>query len=115
LGAEWFDGQGNLLWPPNQGASGGWQKTILQPGMIIDRYGTASGSYFSPRGTSFNARALPSDAMQANFHTNRVIKPLDVRSSQVAEWFGQSGGGIQLLSEHSARSLVEQGFLEEIK
>jgi hypothetical protein len=55
LSAKW------LRWPPNDGCVGVEAAETLQPGTMIDRYGSENGSYFASQGTSYAARALPYD------------------------------------------------------
>ena len=57
-GAQWFDEQGNPIWPPNRGFDGEPVTTTLQPGTRIDRYGYDGGTFVSPEGTPYSQRAL---------------------------------------------------------
>ncbi len=64
LNEQWFEPDGSVRWPPNNGAAGDWTSTTLTPGARIDRYGPVAGRYFSQTGTTFEARALPYDPSQ---------------------------------------------------
>jgi hypothetical protein len=64
--ARYVDENGDLRYPPHDGAVRGrtieftsvteFQKHYSD---VIDRFGGENGKYFSPDGTSFEARALP--------------------------------------------------------
>lgn len=85
----------NEGWPPNNGVAGTPRMTTLPPGTTIDRYGKVSGSYTSPAGETFPARAMRGDppANPPNVYT--VQKNLPVEEADVAPWFDQPGGGKQ--------------------
>ena len=118
-----FDGGSKIVngelvpyYPPNGGAAGSWVEETLQPGMILDRYGSNAGMYLSPEGTPFPMRALPPATNTANYHVFEVTKPLPILKSAVAPWFGQPGGGIQYFTNGiSIDYLIEFGFLRQIK
>ena len=84
----------------------------LQPGTIIDRYGGETGRFFSPAGTSFEARALPAGSGPLN--TYEVLKPLDVQAGIVAPAFGQPGLGIQYMAPQTVADLIEGGFIKPV-
>ena len=48
------------IWPPNRGRFGPVETTELQPGTLVDRYGSTRGTFVAPEGTPFVNRALPS-------------------------------------------------------
>lgn len=114
-------------YPDNAGAVRGSEvDTVLQPNAFIDRYGTDYGAYVSPQETPFAERAIPPDSLGApgknfNYHSYEVLKPLPVTASTIAPAFGQSGGGLQMLSRvlvngkpASVGWLVDHGYLREV-
>lgn len=104
-------------YPPDDGFEprGGKEYAVLSTGQYIDRYGSSSGRFFSPRGTPFGARALPADARSNKLTTYLIVKPLPVRAGVAAAWFGQPGGGMQFKSYMSADDLVKNGYIKEVK
>src|SRR5262249_37025407 len=59
LAAVWFNDDGSLHWPPNDGFSAQPILVVLPPNLLIDRFGSTSGRFFSPKGASYGGRALP--------------------------------------------------------
>lgn len=82
-------------YPVDQGYLGGSSPTWLRPGMRVDRYGGAGGTYLSPAGTPFGARGLPAEAESRPLNTYEVIKPIPVEGGLIAPAYGQPGGGVQ--------------------
>ena len=98
---------------PNDGFLGGWRTTeTLQPGTLIDRYGAETGRFFSPAGTSLEARALPWG--QGPLNGYEVLKPFDVQGGIVAPAFGQAGLGVQYMSPQTVADLIEGGFIKPV-
>ena len=115
LSDNWFDADtGKLVWPPDNGFLEPSQATTLPEGTILDRYGKSGGSFLSPAGTPFEARALPYDPDAMQYNVYEVLKPLSVQVGQAAPWFDQSGLGTQYMTSESVKSLVQQGFLRAI-
>ncbi len=113
LNDHFFDANGKLIWPADDGATAGWHPDVLKQDMIVDRYGPPSGTYLSPEGVSYEARALPYDKAKSEYHRYRVLKDLPVKVSKVASSFDQIGGGIQYKLEDRVASLLNK-FLEEL-
>jgi hypothetical protein len=114
LDQRWIDNDGNLKWPPNNGASGPETKTLLQRGTTIDRYGSPQGNFGSPVGTPFQQRSLPYDQSKIPYTRYEVIRPIETHSSQIAPWFGQAGGGTQYRMNSSFADLVRSGYLRPL-
>ena len=106
--------QSTVNYPPNNGFDGQPTKKILRPGEIVDRYGYDSGYFVSPKGTPFEMRSLPADAINKPYHTYVVQKPLKVLSGKIAPWFGQPGGGIQYKLSKPIAKLLIKGILKEL-
>jgi hypothetical protein len=103
------------LWAqaPNDGFLGGWSTPeTLQPGTVIDRYGAETGRFFSPEGTSLEARSLPPGS--GPYSAYEVLKPLDVQGGIAAPAFGQSGLGVQYMSSQTVADLIEGGFIKPV-
>lgn len=114
LAPKWKDGAGNLVWPPNDGAAGTPLPVVLEPGMLLDRYGCEWGNFLSPRGASFSARALPYVCETSPYFTYRVVKPVVVWTSKAAPWFDQKGGATQFQTDASVAALLADGVLEPV-
>lgn len=92
-GGEW-DWQTHA---PNNGAVAGTQKIVsIQPGATLDRYGNRNGSYMSPAGTPYEARALPPGTQASNYEQFLVLKPFQTIQETIAPAFAQGGGGVQI-------------------
>lgn len=137
--ARYWDAKaGSWNWPPASGfvtAPDGSQleyKITLQPGTLLDRYGSVYGQFVSPAGTPFAERALPPASLDTvqpayqgkvpppvncNYHEYRVDKPVAVEAGPTAPWFGQPGYGMQyqLTSGATVGSLLNDGSLSEAK
>jgi hypothetical protein len=50
LDAKWFEPDGSVRWPPNNGVVGVERPVTLAKGTTIDRYGSERGKYASPAG-----------------------------------------------------------------
>lgn len=98
---------------PDNGFLGGWSTTeTLQPGSVIDRYGAETGRFFSPEGTSFEARSLPTGSGPLNGY--EVLKPFDVQGGIAAPAFGQPGLGVQYMAPQTVADLIEGGFIKPV-
>lgn len=93
------------------GFVGGPVRDTLRPGSVISRYGGEGGSYASPAGTPFSARALPpsQEALGESLYT--VARPFDVDAG-IAAWWQGGGGGVQYRLPSSVTDLLEGGFLK---
>ena len=129
--ARYVDENGDLRYPPHDGAVRGrtieftsvteFQKHYSD---VIDRFGGENGKYFSPDGTSFEARALPPRNLHEPYIRLRLTDKLPtdwkIEVSQVAPAFGRDGGGMQIriLDAHgqavSVKELRAQRILKPI-
>jgi hypothetical protein len=100
--------------PPNRGFAGMSIKQTLQPGTMIDRFGTDAGRFVSPTGTPIPMRSLPYGAAEGPYGAFRVVKPIEVQGGSTAPWFGQLGGGMQYELPQSIQSLLRSGYLERV-
>lgn len=115
----------NGLWPPN----GGFidiEITSIEVGFEFDRYGgkiidgnfVDNGNYVSPKGASFESRALPSDYLTSKpYKKYKVLKKIEnVKKGKSIPWFGQEGKGIQFNFDTNINIdyLKDLGYIEEI-
>jgi len=104
-------------YPPNLGFSGTPQVTTLQPGELVQRYGSTSGTFLSPAGTPSWASAVPPGTENLTLNTYQVAKPIEnVLSGPAAPWWGKIGGAIQYYvgTPHgqNVKTLLDSGYLE---
>lgn len=104
-------------WPPGElfpeGATASGEPEVLEPGTIIDRFGTPEGRVFAAADTPFANRSLPPSHLRAGYRRYRVVRPLPVWSGISAAWFAQPGGGVRYRTVCPAVDLVALGYLEE--
>ena len=82
--------------------------------MQIDRYGYPGGSYVSPVGTPFEARALPSSyEISKPYFRYEVLQPIsEVTQAKVLPWFGQRGMGTQFQLPKPVQWYLDNGYLK---
>lgn len=114
LDRRWFDGSGQIRWPQNAGFASAPVLVQLPPGLLIDRFGSASGHFFSPKGASFSARALPYVCADQPYMAFRVTGPVMAWAGTAAPWFGEPGGATQFETDASAASLLADGIIETL-
>ncbi|KAF2036134.1 hypothetical protein EK21DRAFT_53081 [Setomelanomma holmii] len=98
-------------------------RLTLKPGMLVDRFGSASGTFVAPAGTPYNQRALPpvnlnfppgnGMSVPYNYHVYEVKQPVVVLGGPVASWFGQPGFGTQFQLPSTIENLIRDRILEE--
>ena len=98
-------------YPGNPSIAGTSERVFLRPGMVIDRYGSLSGKWFSPAGTSFGARSIPPG--QSPLMRFKVLKPFEVNSSVASPgaFRLQTGFGRQFESPVGADVLIRRGII----
>jgi hypothetical protein len=105
-------------WPPAELFPEGGREpgayVVLEPGVVLDRFGTPEGRVFGADHTPFDHRALPPDQLAAGYHRYDVLRPLPVWQAVSAEWFGQPGGGTKIRTVYPAADLVALGYLREL-
>jgi filamentous hemagglutinin family protein len=113
--AGWKDSAGKWVYPGDDGFKGKPQPTKLKVGDTIDRFGKDSGTFFAPVGTPLDQRAMAPGAEKDQLTKYKILKELPVSSGEIAPWFDQPGGGTQYKAEHSAKWLVDNGFIKPIE
>ena len=75
----------------------------LQPGELVDRFGSEFGGFLAPEGTPYAERALPPMSLDVfdvnytcNYHEYRVTKRFAAEEGPIAPGFGQPGHGVQI-------------------
>jgi filamentous hemagglutinin len=117
ISAKWVKSDGGLRWPEKTDGflNGVYQDATLQPGTVIDRYGSENGKFFSPLGTPFEERALPANRVSDTVRKYEVLRPLPVQEGVIAPWFDQPGGGTQFKMGMTAKQLVKEGYIREVE
>lgn len=113
LGAKWLK-DGDFRWPPNDGFADAGTYLVLPAGVLLDRFGSEHGRFFSPKGASFDARALPTVCETLTYSVYRVASPLPVKIGGAAPWFDAPGGATQIKTDASAGQLVADGVLKRV-
>jgi hypothetical protein len=115
LEQRWLTGNGDYVWPPNEGFASPPVLVILPPGLMLDRIGPTYGHFLSPRGASYKARALPYGcAAEADqYHVYQVAKPLPVWAGKAAAWFDEPGGATQFEADATVQMLLDDQSLIE--
>ena len=111
---KWIDAAAQVKWPPNNGCAAVPASETLPVGTLIDRFGSEGGSFFSPKGESFAARAVPYVCSQLAYTIYRVTKPLHVSACKAAPWFDEPGGAMQFQTDQPAYKLREGGMIEVV-
>jgi hypothetical protein len=108
---QWASEKANVKWPPNDGCAAAPVAKVLAPGTLIDRFGSEGGTFFSPRGESFDARAVPYVCKAMDYRVYKVLKPIPVKSCKAAAWFNEPGGAEQEQTADPAYKLVAAGSI----
>jgi len=108
---QWITLQPQIKWPPNDGCAAAPVAATLPAGTLIDRFGSETGRYFSPRGESFASRALPYVCSRMTYTVYRVQKPLKVMACKAAAWFDEPGGAEQFQTADAASTLRQGGVI----
>jgi len=112
------DRRAEYAWPPGElfpeGGCDAGEAVVLEPGAVIDRFGTPEGRVFGADGTPYPQRSLPPEHLDAGYRRYKVLAPLPMWQTISAAWFGQSGGGVRYRSVYPAADLVALGYLEAV-
>ena len=103
---QWTADKPTVFWPPNDGCAAAPVTDTIPAGTLIDRFGSEGGTFFSPRGMSFNSRAVPYVCKMMDYRIYKVLKPLAVKACQAAPWFNEPGGAKQVQTTEPAYKLV---------
>lgn len=114
LNPKWRLANGDINWPLHDGFDAPPILLVLEPGMLIDRFGPESGHFFSPKGASFGRRAVPYVCLTYPYHVYRVEEPLLAWTGKAAAWFDEPGGATQLQTDASVAQLLADGTISTI-
>ena len=98
---------GDTHWPVNDGFAEYPETITLQPGTIIDRYGSDYGTFTSPLGVPYANRALAPGTEMKPYSVFEVVKPIEVQAGKIAPWFDQPGGGVQYMLPDLVDTLLD--------
>jgi hypothetical protein len=104
----------HVKWPGDDGFAPGTLTITVPPGALLDRYGDGAGNFLSPKGTTYEARALPYVCRGYAYTTYRVVKPIPVRLGTAAAWFGEPGGAVQVKTAECVNQLLAEGVLQPV-
>jgi hypothetical protein len=112
------DQAAEYAWPPGElFPEGGWdvgEPVVLDPGTVVDRFGSSEGRVFGEDGTVLACRSLPPGQFTSGHHRYKIVKALPVWRTRSAPWFGQPGGGVRYRAVYPAADLVAMGYLTEL-
>ena len=114
LAAQWRDASGAIVWPSHDGFAATPVLLVLPPGVLIDRFGSDYGRFFSPKGAAYKARALPYVCASLVYRVYRTDQPLLVWTGTAAPWFDQPGGATQLETDATAAQLLADHVIEPV-
>jgi hypothetical protein len=114
LAGQWKTPAGGINWPGHDGFAQTPVLIILPPGLLIDRFGSDYGRFFSPKGASFAARALPYVCPSLVYRVYKLDQPLLAWSGTAAPWFDQPGGATQLETDATAAQLLADHVIEPV-
>ena len=103
-----------IRWPDIDGCAAKPVDENLAIGTLIDRFGQTTGSFFSPRGASFKARATPYICKMEDYRVYTVVAALPVHTCKAAPWFGLTGGAKQYKTDEPAKALIDKHVIEEV-
>jgi hypothetical protein len=82
--------------------------------MLIDRFGSDSGNFCSPKSASFSGRALPYVCITRPYTVYEVLRPVLAWTGTAASWFDEPGGATQFKTDATAAWLVADGTLRPL-
>lgn len=103
----------DLPYPPNHGFTTSEEQT-LEPGQIVDRFGSPLGRFCGTAGDTISMRGMPAGDDDLPYYRYRIVRPITVLAgpSAAVPDFGATGGGTQYLFPESLQSLVDNGDLQ---
>ena len=113
---SWYNSDGSINYPTNNGAVPGTEKIIeLNPGDTFGRYGviTAKSNFVTEIGANPSELALPPTTDPSIYQEFIVVKKIpNTIQSIIRDWAGSKGGGIQYELPLPIRELLENGSIE---
>lgn len=111
----WYNEDGSIRYPPNNGAVlGSEQPIILTKGKVVGRYGKVgtNSCFVTEIGTEPDLLSLPPHTNVSIYQEYLIIKDIpDAVRGVIAPWGGSAGGGIQYKLPLSLGELIRQGYI----
>lgn len=103
----------------NDAIDGKYEKTVVEAGKILERYGLENGCYLTEVGTRFEDLQLPVSEDKLEKHRYIVTRKFEIEKSYIAsqpfdERLDKNTYAIQYKASRSIESLISRGFLREI-
>ena len=114
LAGQWRDPTGAIRWPSHDGFAAAPVLMVLPPGVLIDRFGSDYGRFFSPKGAAFKARALPYVCASLVYRVYKIDLPLLAWTGTAAPWFDEPGGATQLETDATVAQLLADHVIEPV-
>ncbi len=112
---SWYNPDGSMNYPPNNGAVPGTEKTIsLKPGDTLGRYGNIGDkSYFVTQpGADASKLSLPPNTDSSIYQEFVVIKEIpNTVQAEIAAWGNSLGGGLQYELPMPIKQLIKEGYI----
>ena len=112
---SWYNPDGSINYPPNNGAVPGTEEVIaLQPGDILGRYGEIrdASNYVTQPGVDPSSLSLPPTTDPSIYQEFEVVKENpDTIQSEIAAWGDSEGGGLQYELPMPIKELIEKGYI----
>ena len=93
---------------------------MVNPSMILDRYGEPTGQFMANATDSYESRALAPHSENEKHYYYRPTEEFTMDAGAAAPWFGSNGGAIQYLKYHlngklyTVEELLHDGLLDDI-
>ena len=112
---SWYNSDGSINYPPNNGAIKGTEKNInLKQWKTIGRYGNIGdkSNFVTKTGTNPNRLALPPNTRPSIYQEFEVVKEIpNTIQEKIAAWGGSPGGGIQYELPMPIKQLIREGYI----
>lgn len=119
INRSWYNQDGSMNWPPNDGAIPGTEKIItLEPNMKLGRYGEVkpNSCYTTKTGVNPDKLSLPPTTDPTIYSEYIVRKPIpNTTQAEIAPWGDSPGKGEQYKLPEPISKLEEQGCIQRIK
>jgi hypothetical protein len=109
---QWDGDRAKVAWPAKDGCATVPEPKTLTSGEFIDRFGSETGNFFSPKGESYPGRAVPYICQRMDYRVYRVKAPVPVSACKASSWFGEPGGATQYKTAAAAADLRNGGAIE---
>ena len=112
---SWYNADGSINYPPNNGAVPGTEKIIsLKPGDILGRYGKIGdkSNFVTQTGADASKLSLPPNTNPSIYQEFVVVKEIpNTVQAEIAAWGDSSGGGLQYELPMPIKQLIKEGYI----